>query len=886
MRDGGSEKASPPGLRARGDEAEHRLEHGWQVARVPAGAAGSPAELAALGASFATASVPGTVAQRELERQGAPSELPHQGAPFELAHQGTPFELAHQGALDACDYWYGCRFARPAGPYRRALLCCDGLATLAEVWLNGRLVAHSANMWLAQAIDVGGALAADNELWIRFRALGPFLRERRPRGRWPTRLVSERHLRFVRTSLIGYMPGFCPPWPVIGPWRGVRLVLERELSVDRARVLASLEDGRGVLRVRMRCRSASGARERMRAQLIAGETARAALEIERTDDDAWELRGQVTVPSVAPWWPHTHGDPALYPARVVVDLDARAIEVDLGRVGFRSIGRAPDAERFALQVNGESIYCRGACWTPLDVAALHAGAPAYRRALEQVRDAGMNMLRLPGNLAYESDAFYALCDELGILVWQDFMFANMDYPTSDPEFTAGCRAEALQFLERTSGRACLAVLCGNSEVAQQAAMMGQPREHWHDPLFAELLPALCARERPDVPYVPSSPSGGALPFHTGSGPTHYYGVGAYLRPIDDARVRAVGFASECLAFSNVPEPESLRGWLGDQSPAAHDPRFKERVPRDVGAGWDFADVTDHYLEQLFEVSARDLRYADHERYLALCRVTPGEVMARVQGLWRRRTGGCHGAIVWLLRDLWDGPGCGLIDSRGIPKAAYYQLKRAWAPRALWFVDEGTDGLWLHAANDTSTPLAVRIELALHREGGGVVERAARAEALPARGQLSFSVDELIGRFVDSSYAYRFGPPGHTLVVARLVHAVAGAEPEVIARAFHLPLGLALPPQPELGLDAVAHADRSGAYTLELRSERFAQFVSVEAPGYLPDDNHFHLAPGECRRISLCPRAGASVAPLRGRIRALNATAPAVIRVLDAAPAEP
>lgn len=841
-----------PGVREGAIQEQLALERGWELARVAPGAFESPAQLDAARADFRPAVVPGTVALADSE-------------------------AAASLDLDAWDHWYRCRFDRPNGRGGRVLLSLSGLATLADVYLNGRLIAQTANMFEEHAFDVGAALEARNELCIRFRALAPVLKARRPRGRWPTRLVTEKNLRFVRTTLLGYMPGFCPTLRPVGPWRAVQLVVQREIAAEHVRLVAGLEAARGVLEAEITCRVLSGDVP-SRVELAAAG-ARAELAVERIDAQRCVLRGRLQAAGVQSWWPHTHGAPHLYPVSLRVDLGASSHTLELGAVGFRSLeidnGAADD---FGLRVNGERVFCRGACWTPLDLASLHASESDYRDALELVRDAGMNMLRISGNMVYEADAFYRLCDELGIMVWQDFMFANMDYPVDDPEFVASCRTEASQFLERTTGRACLAMLCGNSEVAQQAVMMGMSTNGspWNNALFDTVLAELCAQQRPDVPYVGSSPSGGALPFHTGPGPSHYYGVGAYLRPIDDARLRHVRFASECLAFSVPPDDETLLAFFGDESVPVHDPRYKARVPRDPGAGWDFADVTDHYVQMLFEVDPRRLRYADQERYLALCRVAAAEAMSQVQGLWRPRASRCGGALIWFLRDLWQGAGLGLIDASGAPKATYYHLKRAWAPLALWFVDEGTDGLALHAANDRGVPCSATLELALYRPDGAVVERIEHHLTLEPRSEQSFDADALIGRFVDASYAYRFGPPAHSLVAARLLPDAQGAPPLVASRAFHLPLGLAHDPSCEVGLAACARARRDGSFELTVSAERFAQSVRIEARGYQASDNYFHLAPRESHRLVLTPKRGPE--PLRGKIRALNASKPAAIRI--------
>jgi beta-mannosidase len=330
-----------------------------------------------------------------------------------------------------------------------------------------------------------------------------------------------------------------------------------------------------------------------------------------------------------------------------------------------------------------------------------------------------------------------------------------------------------------------------------------------------------------------------------------------------------------LAFSNVPEDASLVAWLGDQSVQAHHPRYKERVPRDGGAGWDFADVTDHYVELLHGVEARRVRYADHERYLSLCRAATGEVMARVQGMWRRSESSCHGALIWFLRDLWQGAGWGVIDSSGLPKAPYYYLKRAWAPLGLWIVDEGLDGLVVHVANETTARMTASLELELYRNDGTLFERATAALELHGREQRALNVEAMIGRFVDSSYAYRFGPPAHTLVTARLV---TGSE--VLAQAFHLPLGLAHESGHDLGLAATAHKQLDGSYLVSVQAERFAQSVAVEARGYLPSDSYFHLAPRVPHHFVLRPRDGAG--PLRAKLRPLNATSATIVRVDQAA----
>src|SRR5690606_27365737 len=147
-----------------------------------------------------------------------------------------------------------------------------------------------------------------------------------------------------------------------------------------------------------------------------------------------------------------------------------------------------------------------------------------------------------------------------------------------------------------------------------------------------------------------SPYGGALPVHPDQGDVHYYGVGAYLRDVDDAEDSGVRFASECLAFANVPEPVTLRRGFGTSRATVHSPTWKAGSPLDSGAGWDFDGIRDEYLRRLFQVDPLAVRYSEPTRYEELARVTTGELMLRTFARWRSAGNPCAGGLVWFWRD--------------------------------------------------------------------------------------------------------------------------------------------------------------------------------------------------------------------------------------------
>jgi beta-mannosidase len=490
--------------------------------------------------------------------------------------------------------------------------------------------------------------------------------------------------------------------------------------------------------------------------------------------------------------------------------------------------------------------------------------------------AGANMIRVGGTMTYESEAFYRLCDELGIMVWQDFMFANMDYPVTDEEFLALVTAEAHQELRRLGAHPSVVTWCGGSEVEQQAAMFGTPRDIWTNEFFSEVLPGLVQELHPTAVYWPSTPTGGALPFQTREGLTHYYGVGAYLRPLDDVRVAGVRFTPETLGFSNVPEPEVVQSITPDGGVAPHHPDWKRGVPRDSGAGWDFEDVRDHYLSVLEGCDPLQLRYEDLERYWALSRTVPGRLMERVFREWRSEgalgTPACGGGLVWFLRDLVPGAGWGILDHTGAPKATYYYLRRAWAPRTVSLLDRGLDGFDVAVVNDTMSPLRGAVRLTVLDRGRVVTAEEAVPVEVAAVGSSVLSADRILGRFMDLTHAYRFGPPKHEAVAVDLLD----EEGDVLATDV-----VRVHPERSVAAHVEAEVTRAGDGLLlvTVASQDLAYGVRISVRDHLPDDNYVTLLPGRKQVIEL--RANEAPRPFRGSLEALNAPMPVRLTLTEA-----
>jgi len=862
----------------------------WSLAWSTAGAVATITDLGGHQLQWQPATVPGTVAQ-SLEHGAQQAQL-HQTAQL---HQPTSLtnssHLQHTN-LDDVDWWYRSDFQSDSladeNPSGRRYLCLDGLATVASVWLNGHLLLQSNNMFVAHRLDVTEQLQANNQLVICFHSLSALLNQKKPRPAWKTNLVSHQNLRWFRTTLLGRMPSWEPKLSAVGPWRDVRIEQVEHLQVIESRLTTTLQGNTGIVEGVITCKTVEGDLTIASASLQIGTHHLPVSVIKATpdtytvtnattkvttsattnpttsistngasDDDAKidgadqgervELSLQGAIENVAQWWPHTHGNPQLLDCQLLVETNQGQFTFDLGRRGFKSIELLETPGQLTFVVNGEAIFCRGACWSSNDIVSLTGSANTLRSALQLAKDAGMNMLRVGGTMTYESDDFYHLCDELGIMVWQDFMFASMDYPVDDSAFAENIQREVQQQLARLSAHVSITAFCGNSDVQLQGAMMGAPQSSWSNDFFDQQLRVLCSQYNATIPYFPSTPCGGAMPFHLDQGLAHYYGVGAFKRPLSDIGPAGIKFASEGMGFSNIPEPATIEQVFNGDKPLMHDPRWKTVVPRDAGMGWDFEDIRDHYFQQLFHQDPIALRSVNPERYLELSRVVSGEMLTRVFAQWRSAANPCSGGLLWFYNDLVPGPGWGFIDSSNRPKAAYHAIRRAFFPLAVFLEDRGLNGFHIHLINESNCERQVLLDLTAYRHGDVLTLETQQQLTLPKRANITLSADELLGYFSDMGYAYQFGPVQHEVIALRMRDAISG---EFLDDDHYFPVTHTMANLARAEVQVELIQKNNSDIALQLTSATFLQFVRLDLKTHRPEDNYFHLAPGQTREIKL------------------------------------
>jgi beta-mannosidase len=598
-------------------------------------------------------------------------------------------------------------------------LCFDGLDTVVQVWLAGQLIHRGDNMFTSTRVDVRELLRPHgNELIIVFTSA---LREGRRRladamaasgsDTPPPLWNGEASRLYLRKAQYHYGWDWGPVILTAGPWREIRLeafdIRISDLSVTtrlgpaaRVTVTTSVEG------------EVAGA-------TVAGHvTDNAGRQVAEFTAPVIDGRAEATIDIQDPqlWWPNGHGAQPLYQVTAAVsqhgvDLDSRQARFGLRRIELRQEPVAGEpGSSFEFAVNGKAIFVGGAAWIPADNLAPAVGRERYDRLLQLAADAGMSMIRVWGGGIYEDDYFYQRCDELGLLVWQDFMFACGIYPADD-DFVASVRAEAEHNLRRLRNHPCLALLCGNNEDYALAKVSGL-YETPADPvipafparrIYERTLPDICAQLTPDVPYWPGSP---------------YLG-----RDVSDPLVGNRHNWSEDpprpLRTADYPGPDArFISEFGMQAPA--DIRTLESA---IGVGELHIDspVLRHHnkspgghkrmLGYTDDVFGPTTDFTDH---VYRTQLNQAACLSTAVRRWRRRFGspGRHrtsGALVWQLNDCWPAVSWALVDSGLRIKPAYYAFARALAPVIVGLADDG-DGPLLWAGNATDE--AVRAELSV------------------------------------------------------------------------------------------------------------------------------------------------------------------------------
>lgn len=739
------------------------------------------------------------------------------------------------------------------------LLRCEGLDTLAEIRLNGETIARVDNMHRTWEFDISRqACLGENRLEILFLSPLQYVAqewEKRPSWGSTDATPGYQHLRKAH-CMFGWDWG--PRLPDAGIWRGISVV-----GVEKARLLSVLvrqdhEPGKVSLALEPELDLYTQDALELSATLT-GPDGRV---FEASQEDGLGIE----VKDPALWWPTGYGEQPLYTLRVELAQEGRALDVWERRIGLRTLGisRRKDewGEEFCHVVNGLKIFAMGADYIPEDNLLPRINPQRTRRLLEDAKLAHFNCVRVWGGGYYPDDFFYDLCDELGLLVWQDFMYACAYYDLT-PEFEASIRAETADNIRRLRHHASLALWCGNNEMEQfqHDAMRydqvqpllapGQthpfgPRQPHHMSdyfkMFEYILPQLCGQLDPQRFYWPASPSsGGAFdaPNDPNRGDVHYWDVWHGEKPFTEYRKFHFRYASE-FGFQSFPCLATVEQFTLPEDRNIFS-RVMERHQRNGAANGKILS----YLSQTY------LYPYDFDTLLYASQLLQADAIRYGVEHWRRFRGRCMGAVIWQLNDCWPVASWSSIDYYGRWKALHYAAKRFFAPVLLSACEEGevtqnpkinefhpaplSRSVALCVTNDTTRPVSGRVRWALRTPSAEILREGALDVTVPPLSPLWLPKEEFPEASLTAHYvSYDWEVEGQWVSGGTVL--------------FCAPKHFAFA-DPMLAVQAEGDS-------ILVTARAFARFVEIRSldPDLLLEDNFFEMNAGE-RRIKVL-RGGA------------------------------
>ncbi|MCG8515822.1 MAG: hypothetical protein MI740_16970 [Halanaerobiales bacterium] len=652
-------------------------------------------------------------------------------------------------AIGETDWLYRRKFSVPEDVLNQdhIFLRCKGLDTLASITINGYLVGRADNMYRSWEFDLNGVLKKGNNIIeIYFAAPLPYLRKKEQEFFLPAWSVGDHRLNgggWLRKQPSNFGWDWGPKMVTLGIWRDIEIIAYNTARIDDLSVWQDHSVPSVVkLAVKIKIKEEPAEQLKVSYRLVfKGE------ELNRGDIG---LNGQHTtlqmiVEHPKLWWPNGLGEQPLYHLQLeLANQEGVILDRAEKRLGLRKLELILEDDQwgqsFKFAVNGIDFFAKGANWIPADTFVARLDRADYQRLLTSAADVNMNMLRVWGGGIYEDDSFYDICDELGLCVWQDFMFACGTYPTFDDDFMANVKAEAEQNIKRIRGHACLALWCGNNEIE-----MGIAAEQWdpekikmswtdYQKLFDHLLPALVKELDPTTAYWPGSPhspKGKREDFSNPAwGDAHIWDIWHGKKPFEWYRTCHHRFNSE-FGFQSFPEPKTVYTYTEPQDRNIASYVMEHHQRSGIGN-----TTIIQYLLDWFRLPGT------FEDLLWTSQILQGIGVKYAVEHWRRGMPRGMGTLYWQLNDCWPVASWSSLDWYGRWKALHYLAGRFYAPLLISGVEDSESGtVEIHLTSDLLDEQAAEAKWLLTDVTGQLIDSGSKqVNILAGKSQLLDTLD--------------------------------------------------------------------------------------------------------------------------------------------------
>lgn len=740
----------------------------------------------------------------------------------------------------------------------RIVLQCEGLDTLAAIHINGQPVAATDNMFRTWEFDVKDILQeGSNQISITFQSPLPLLAARQKERRLPTWVFPGAN--YIRKEQCNFGWDWGPRLITCGIWRAISLVAWSAARLDDVQIMQDHASGHGnvVLGIIASTeRAAAGQNFSILAEVSFDGAPVGGVCAALDDDGCAAVNLSIAEPRL--WWPAGMGEQPLYTVRVTLfDGDNHVLDHWERRIGLRELKlrREKDewGESFQFEVNGEPFFAKGANWIPADTFAPVFGRGKYRRLLRDAAAANMNMLRVWGGGLYEQDEFYDLCDELGLCVWQDFMFACATYPTFDAAFMESVEAEFRDNIRRLRHHSCIALWCGNNELEQGlvADEWTERAMSWTDyvSLFDDLLPQLVDELDPQRPYWPCSPhtpDGDRRNFNDPTcGDAHLWDVWHGRKPFEWYWGCRHRFVSE-FGFQSFPHPRLIE---------------KFTAPDD-------RNVTSYIMEhhqRCLTGNAVIMTYMldwmrmpkDFESTVWASQILQGLAMQMLVEQLRRNQPQSMGALYWQLNDCWPVASWSSIDYSGRWKALHWMARRFFAPMLLsGVIEAGGARMHLFTSSDVPETREAKIKWGFIDLDGKSLHEEAFTLGIP--GRRGFHAAE-----IEPEKRIRGRGARDVIFWSELI--VNGRLESECWMTLAKPKHMELARDPGLAMECGVGEDGESQLIITTKKPAMFVFLDSSLPGLRFIDNFFHLRPGRSRVIKVSAASALSLDKLKSGI---------------------